>query len=313
MGEITLVTCFFDLGRGNDKNLDANLRKTPEKYLNAFKHWARIQNKLIVYTDEAGVEPVREIRKGFGLEDKTIIIQIDDLFGLEPDLFARMERVSKKDDFLNFRYFQKASSNNPKYDYLWMMKYYFMNDALNRGLLSEQVAWVDFGFDHGGILYYDEDFDFNWEYDFGDKIHIFCLMDPDSISGIQILQYLPDCVMGSMYGLPRTRVADFWTLVRNAIEGLLALDCIDDDQLMVLMAYKARPELFKVYVTDWQMALKLCGGDHMRLREKKLPKAENKYKRALRIFVRKFIKNPKEPKTNYVNRCYDMAVRFWGK
>lgn len=313
MGEITLVTCFFDLGRGNDKNLDSNLRKTPEKYLNAFKHWARIQNKLIVYTDEAGVEPVREIRKEFGLEDKTIIIQIDDLFGLEPDLFARMERVSKKEDFLNFRYFQKASSNNPKYDYLWMMKYYFMNDALNRGLLSEQVAWVDFGFDHGGILYYDEDFDFIWEYDFGDKIHIFCLMDPDSISGIQILQYLPDCVMGSMYGLPRTRVADFWTLVRNAIEGLLALDCIDDDQLMVLMAYKARPELFKVYVTDWQMALKLCGGDHMRLREKKLPKAENKYKRALRIFVRKFIKNPKEPKTNYVNRCYDMAVRFWGK
>lgn len=313
MGEITLVTCFFDLGRGEDKNLEAGLRKTPEKYLNAFRHWARIQNKLIVYTDAAGADAVREIRKEFGREDKTIIIQIDDLFGLEPELFARMERISKKEDFLNFRYFQKASSNNPKYDYLWMMKYYFMNDALNRGLLSEQVAWVDFGFDHGGLLYYAEDFDFNWEYDFGDKIHIFCLMDPDSISGIQILQYLPDCVMGSMYGLPRTRVADFWILVRNAIEGLLALDCIDDDQLMVLMAYKARPELFKVYVTDWQMALKLCGGDHMRLREKKLPKAENKYKRAIRIFVRKFIKNPNEPKTNYVNRCYNMAVRFWGK
>ena len=188
-----------------------------------------------------------------------------------------------------------------------------MNDALNKGLLLEQVVWIVFGFDHGALLYYEEDVDFHWEYDFCDKIHIFCLMDPDSVAGIQILQYLPDCVMGSMYGLPRTRVADFWTLVRNAIEGLLALDCIDDDQLMVLMAYKARPELFEVHVTDWQMALKLCGGEHMRLRDKKLPKSENKYKRMLRIFVRKFIKNPKEPKTDFVNRCYKNAVRFWGK
>ena len=314
MGEITLVTCFFDLGRGNDTKLEESLRKTPEKYLTAFRCWARIQNKLIVYTDAAGAEAVREIRNEFGRGEQTVIVQIDDLFGLEPDLITRMERVSKDSNFLNFRYLQNASSNNPKYDYLWMMKYYFMNDALNRGLLSEQVVWIDFGFDHGGLLYYDEnDFDFNWEYDFGDKIHIFCLMDPDSVAGIQVLQYLPDCVMGSMYGLPRTRVADFWMLVRNAIEGLLALDCIDDDQLMVLMAYKARPELFEVHVTTWQMALKLCGGDHMKLRDRKPPKGENKYKRMLRIFVRKFIKNPNEPKTHYVNRCYNTAVRFWGK
>ena len=114
MSELTLLTCFFDLGRGNDKNLDADLRKTPEKYLNAFRHWARIQNQLIVYTDAAGAEAVRAIRKEFGREDKTIIIQIDDLFGLEPDLFARMEKISKKEDFLNFRFFRKASSNNPK-------------------------------------------------------------------------------------------------------------------------------------------------------------------------------------------------------
>ena len=313
MGEITIVTCFFDLGRGNDKNLDSDLRKTPEKYLSAFRHWARIQNNLIIYTDKAGAEAVREIRAEFGREDKTVIIEVDDLFGLEPDLFARMERVSKKEDFLNFRYLQKASSNNPKYDYLWMMKYYFMNDALNRGLLSEQVAWVDFGFDHGGLRYYSEDFDFNWEYDFGDKIHIFCLIDPDAISGIQVLQYLPDCVMGSMYGLPRTRVADFWMLVRNAIEGLLALDCIDDDQLMVLMAYKARPDLFKVEVTEWQLPLKLRGGDHMRVKPARVYKQENKYKRMIRLAVRKFIPNKKDLKRLYVKRCYDNAVRFYGK
>lgn len=312
MGEITLVTCFFDLGRGNEK--DENLRKTPEKYLSAFRRWARIQNHLIVYTDAAGAKAVREIRAEFGLEEKTTIMQIDDLFGLEPDLYKRMEKAAKRKEFLDFRYFPEAFSNNPQYDYLWMMKYYFMNDALNKNLLSEQVVWIDFGFDHGGLLYYDEeDFNFNWEYDFGDKIHIFCLFDPDTVANIQMLQYQVDCVEGSMYGLPRNRVADFWVLVRNAMEALLALDCVDDDQMLVLMAYKARPELFEVHVTDWQMAMKLCGGEHMKLREKQPPKGENKYKRILRIAVRKVIKNPKEAKTNYVKRCYDTAVKFYGK
>ena len=70
-----------------------------------------------------------------------------------------MQKAASNPSFLDFRYIPHAFSNNPKYDYLWMMKYYFMNDAYNRGLLSEQVVWIDFGFDHGGLRYYSEDFD----------------------------------------------------------------------------------------------------------------------------------------------------------
>lgn len=312
MGEITLVTDFFDIGRGQDKNQE--LKRSADKYLKEFKRWARIRNKLIVYTDANGAKAVRKIRAGYGLEDKTIIIQIDNLFELEADLYARMKKAAANPSFLSFRYIPEAFSNNPKYDYLWLMKYYFMNDAYNRGLLSDEVAWIDFGFDHGGLLYYDEkDFDFTWEYDFGDKIHIFCLYSPDSITGMESLQYLDDCVMGSMYGLPKELVPTFWQLVRNAMEALLMLDCVDDDQHLVLMAYKARPDLFKVTVTKWQMALKLCGADHMKLREQKPPKGENKYKRMIRLAVRKFIPNKKDPKRLYAKRCYDTAVRFYGK
>lgn len=312
MGEITLVTDFFDIGRGQDKN--QHLKRSSEKYLAEFKRWARIQNKLIVYTDSNLAKEVMAIREEFGLGDKTIIIEIDNLFELEADLYERMQKAATNPSFLNFRYIPEAFSNNPKYDYLWLMKYYFMNDAYNRGLLSEEVVWIDFGFDHGGLLYYDEeDFNFKWEYDFGDKIHVFCLYSPDSVTGMESLQYLDDCVMGSMYGLPRELVPEFWRLVRNAMEALLMLDCVDDDQHLVLMAYKARPDLFKVQVTKWQMALKLCGGDHMKLRDQVPPKGENKYKRMIRLAVRKFIPNKKDPKRLYAKRCYDTAVRFYGK
>lgn len=314
MEEITLVTDFFDIGRGQDKNKD--LRRTAQRYFDEFRRWARIQNTLVVYTDSGSAEIIREIRASYGLEDKTIIVQIDNLFELIPGLLSHLEKLSRNKDFLNFRYLPEASSNNPKYDYLWMMKYYFMNDAYERGLLSENVVWMDFGFDHGGITYSDEeDYNFLWKYDFKNKIHISCLHDPDSVIGMQSLQFQDDCVMGCMYGLSRELVPTFWNLVWNAMNALLMLDCIDDDQQLVLMAYKAKPEIFEVHVTDWQMIMKEMGADHMKVREK-LPmqvQAENPYKKKLRIAVRKIIPNKKDPKHQFARRCYDAAIRVYGK
>ena len=302
MGEITLVTDFFDIGRGQDKNEE--LRRSASKYFDEFRRWARIQNKLIVYTDSKSAETIREIRAEYGLSDKTVIMETDNLFELEGGLLERMEKASVNRDFLNFRYLPEASSNNPKYDYLWMMKYYFMNDAV----------WMDFGFDHGGITYSDEnDFDFLWNYDFDGKIHISCLHDPDSVIGMQSLQFQDDCVMGCMYGLPRELVPEFWNLVRNAMEALLMLDCVDDDQQLVLMAYKARPEIFHVHVTGWQMIMKEMGADHMKLKQKAAPKQENKYKKLLRQTYRKIVPNKNDPKRNYARRSYDAAVRVYGK
>lgn len=314
MEEITLVTDFFDIGRGQDKNKD--LRRTAQRYFDEFKRWARIQNTLVVYTDSDSAEIIKGIRAEYGLEEKTIIIQIDNLFELVSGLLPKLEKISHNKDFLNFRYLPEASSNNPKYDYLWMMKYYFMNDAYERGLLSENVVWMDFGFDHGGITYSDaEDYNFLWKYDFKNKIHISCLHDPDSVIGMQSLQFQDDCVMGCMYGLSRELVPIFWHLVEDAMNALLMLDCMDDDQQLVLMAYKARPEIFEVHVTDWQMIMKEMGATHMKVREK-LPmqaQAENPYKKMLRIAVRKIVPNKNDPKHAFAKRCYNAAIRVYGK
>lgn len=314
MEEITLVTDFFDIGRGQDKNKD--LRRTAQRYFDEFKRWARIQNTLVVYTDSDSAEIIKGIRAEYGLGEKTIIIQIDNLFELVPGLLPKLEKISHNKDFLNFRYLPEASSNNPKYDYLWMMKYYFMNDAYERGLLSENVVWMDFGFDHGGITYSDaEDYNFLWEYDFKNKIHISCLHDPDLVIGMQSLQFQDDCVMGCMYGVSRELVPIFWHLVEDAMNALLMLDCMDDDQQLVLMAYKARPEIFEVHVTDWQMIMKEMGATHMKVREK-LPmqaQAENPYKKMLRIAVRKIVPNKNDPKHAFAKRCYNAAIRVYGK
>ena len=44
--ELTIVTGFFDCGRGKHQEQ----ARSNQKYLDFFRKWARIQNKLIVYT-----------------------------------------------------------------------------------------------------------------------------------------------------------------------------------------------------------------------------------------------------------------------
>lgn len=91
------------------------------------------------------------------------------------------------------------------------------------------------------------------------------------------------------------------------------LDCVDDDQQLVLMAYKARPELFTVHVTGWQMIMKEMGATHMKLQKKELPKQENKFKKFLRQTYRKTFRIGMTLKRNYAKRSYEAAVRVYGK
>lgn len=93
MGEITLVTDFFDIGRGQDKNEE--LRRTASKYFDEFKRWARIQNRLIVYTDSKSAETIKAIRAEYGLADKTIIMATDNLLNWKENCFHEWRKHPK--------------------------------------------------------------------------------------------------------------------------------------------------------------------------------------------------------------------------
>lgn len=43
--EITLVTAFFDIGRGDLDN--ESLRRTTGRYMDDFSRWARLKNKMV--------------------------------------------------------------------------------------------------------------------------------------------------------------------------------------------------------------------------------------------------------------------------
>ena len=267
MNEITIVTAFFDIGRKEF----ALYPRTNNEYLEYFEKWARMKNNLIVYTEKKMVEPVKKIRKKFGLLEKTKVIEIENVKTIEPEIYKRMVEVSKNEYFLNFRFIKNATSNNAYYDYIMLLKYWFLQDAVQYvDKKCQMMAWLDFGFNHGGKLYTNfEEFAFNWKTELSTKkIHMFCLKEIEDKPIFHTVQYLTDNLMGAPIISPVALCEELWYLVRRAINSLLDVGFIDDDQLLLTMAYRINPELFELHISDWFLPLKEYGGSHLTTKEK---------------------------------------------
>ena len=186
MKEITIVTAFFDMNRANIQGFN----RSNQKYIDAFKFWAHIKNKIVVFSDKDTIESVKKIREEYGLIDKTETIIIDDYLKIDEELFNSIDKAMQSKELYDFhlqRNIPEAISS--KYNYIMAIKSWCCTEAVRRGLTTEMVAWLDFGFNYGGRFYKNEnEFDFLWEYDFSDKIHLLQINDFDELPPFEIIR-----------------------------------------------------------------------------------------------------------------------------
>lgn len=261
MKEPIIVTAFWDVGRS--KNCE--LPRSNDRYYAEFAEWARIENRLIVYTDSYSEEKIKEIRKNYGLEDKTTII-VSDIFQVEDLLFDKMCKVENDSAFKEFRYRPEAMENRAKFDYAWFMKYWCMADAVKYVKADDVFAWFDFGFNHMDKCYSDmNEFAFKWTLNRDvEKVQAYSLKDVENIEIFDVLQFMQDTIMGVFFLVPVSKAEEFWITIRQAMMALLMIGCIDDDQVLVLMAYKWRPDLIDVNISQWwYLPLKENGATHL--------------------------------------------------
>lgn len=312
MRKITIVTAFFDIGR--EDFTDTSYARNNETYMNYFEFWARIKNQMVIYTDQNSVEKIQKIRNKFGLKKETIIIPIDNIYEIEPNIYRRILKIEKCNTLNEFKYYDNAMSYKASYNYIMMLKYWCLKDAAERGLASDTLAWIDFGFNHGGKCYtVKEEFNFIWEYDFEDFIYLFCKKDPKEVSSALSLQLMFDTVMGCLIIVPSKNSKELWELIKKAMEALLMLDCIDDDQQLLLMAYKAKPELFKIEISDWFMPLKEYGGVHLTIKEQthKQVNEQQTYINKIKSRVRRIIRGQKSNNKRFAKKMYNNALKYY--
>lgn len=295
MNEITLVTAFFDIGRKDYKRYP----RSNDDYLEYFSVWARMNNKVIVYTNSDMAKKVIEVRRKYGLESKTIIVEVNDETKIEKELYDKMHLISQNDEFLNFRFIHDALSNNAKYDYVMLLKYWCLKDAVQKGYANGMVAWIDFGFNHGDKCYINpEEFNFTWKTNLNSqKIHLFSLHELDDTPIFKHVMKLDDSLMGAPIILPDFLCDKFWNLVKLSMESLIRVGFIDDDQLLILMAYRENKELFEIHISDWFLPLKENGGEHLTVRKKEKVNRKISLKHKIKQYVLK-----KNVKKDYLNR-----------
>lgn len=262
MAEITIVSAFFDIGREKWSGFE----RGNNKYIEYFKFWARVKNKLIVYTDRETAQQVMQIRDVFGLKDRTKTIIIEDIIEVDPDAYQRMEKALSHDLAVKFR----KQPNHPEsyialYDYMVYLKPFFVADAGKRGLADGMVAWLDFGFNHGGEFYTNPvDFNFLWEYDFSSKIHLFSVSELDDMPVFEIVRTMKAYITGAAIVAPIELWKNLQQLFREAALNLTGCGLMDDDQTLLIMAYREQPEIFEIHPTETFFSpIKDFGGTHL--------------------------------------------------
>lgn len=266
MTEITLVTAYFNINRKDWKGFE----RTDNDYLSYFRHWARMRNKLIVYTTPDMAKEVMRVRKEYGLVEKTTVIAIEDITACVPDIYKSIKRVMlNKSSWLFHKNLNNPESWNYLYNYVTNLKTYWAQRAVSEKLASGMIAWIDFGFDHGGDDFpFSEDFDFTWNYTFSPKVNIFVTHPLDNTPPIfEIVHTMDTYIRGAISIAPDFMWIDLWKDIYSSLNSLLECGLADDDQTLMLMAYRRHPENFDVHLTSyWGAGLRDYGGEKLRVR-----------------------------------------------
>lgn len=244
--EITIVTAFYDIGRGGIKGAERDC----DKYIEYFSFWAGLQNRLIIYTSDEFKDKILAVRENLGLKDKTTLI-IKELQSFDKEALSKMREVLAN-------YNQSKGRKNPlniecvsaEYDYVMYCKPFFVCDAIEKGLTSDKVLWLDFGFNHGGSFFTQKS-EFNFTLQTQDyagfdekRINFFALKDKEEAHLAEIYYSMEVYLIGtSMYGNKKAWQT-FREHFKESLRAFLSFQIIDDDQILLLWCVRNYPKYY---------------------------------------------------------------------
>jgi protein YibB len=268
MGDITVVTAFFDIGRGSlpstyrGRALPFHQHRSVDTYFDFFKNLAKIKNDLIVYTTANFAKRIYEIRKEYGLEKKTKVVVCDSYL---PEKYEPIK--TKIEKIMNDpAYYGKVV--NPQLIEYWhsdyvlvnIFKSHYVSDAIEKGLVhTDLAAWIDFGYCREPDRIPEPH---TWSFNFDtEKIHFFCMRPIEPERPIDSIIYTGDVYIQGCHIVAGTKK---WSLLKEhmfkSLSSLLSHNLIDDDQTLLLLSFLMNPENYQLHQAnpnDWFIIFKV--------------------------------------------------------
>lgn len=255
MSEITIVTAFFPIGRGEwtpDKGFPHYLQRSDDVYLERFGHLAKLSNEIIVYTTAEMVDKV--VEKLVGREDgktKVIVLNPMEVF---PEILERIKTIQNMDSFkdmINPSQIKNPEYWNPEYVLVTNLKAHIVHHAVKEKLVSNpMVAWIDFGYCRKPLECK------SWEFDFDPKkIHMFSYKDyPEGKQFKEVIANNDVFILGAKVVAHQDKWQLMEKLMWAAHDQLNNYAMVDDDQGLWLMSYLMEPEAFELHsIPDHQL------------------------------------------------------------
>jgi protein YibB len=249
MSKISIVTAFFDIGRGEwtpDKGLPHYLHRTTDTYLERFSHLAKLENDITIFTTDDLKYKVLDICKD--RMDRTNILPID-----VKEYFAAMRdsiiKVQKSPEFQNKVNPQQAKNPeywNPDYVLVTNLKAHFTDIAVQEGYTkNDLVAWIDFGYCRSEKNIPDSKL---WSYDFDPtKIHLFNYKSCDNVAIEQAVLNNDVYILGAKVVAHKDMWPKMSNLMNESFVDLQNKNLVDDDQGLWLQSYIKEPESFELH------------------------------------------------------------------
>ena len=246
---ITIVTAFFDIGRGDwtaEKGHPKYLHRTIDQYLNFFENLAQLENDIIIFTSVEFREKILEKRQN----KKTIVITLD--LNTKFDFWLKKIAAIQNDEDFRSKV-NPEQLNNPEYwsaEYILInnLKSYFVKYAIQEvDIQSSLVAWVDFGYCRQQDTLNNLT---KWEYCFNsEKVHLFTIQKnfEFNIENVEyaILNNAPYIIGGAIIA-SKEKWLEFYQLIFQCQQELLSKNIVDDDQGVFLLACLKNPELIQL-------------------------------------------------------------------
>lgn len=250
MSKITIVTAFFDIGRGEistQDGLPAYLMRTTDTYFDYFANLAKLENDMVVFVAKHHVEKVLALRNG----RPTQIIEFDfaNKLNYVKKLIHNVQTDAQFISKINPEQIKNIEYWSADYVLVNNLKAYFVNKAIKQGVVNtDMVAWVDFGYCRAAETLNELR---NWAYDFDPNfVHMFTIRKNRKIQHHDdVMKFIFNnevYIIGGCIVASQHKWREFLKLLTKNQKSLLQNRIVDDDQGMYLMCLFQNRHLFKL-------------------------------------------------------------------
>lgn len=243
---VSIVTAFVDIGRDswegekNNQLIPHYIKRDVDTYFQRFERLAKLKNPITVFTETKFLDRIKAIREDIN------VVDVGNLFEDHAHVIKEINGIQQNPHFIRFVTRPSAPEYwSPEYVAINFFKSHLVSYAVEEGMCSTNTsAWLDFGYCR------DDTYcppGMEWKFDTEGEINIFANSAYTHETPVfEMIRTGEVVIQGCHIVAPNEKWQVLKQLMNNSMTTLLNVGLIDDDQTMLLMAYRSAPHLFNL-------------------------------------------------------------------